>query len=135
LDCSKTKANWQKSRKKHWLYILVGTRKKKLNRYYREAACLRLNVYFMHNHRIDDSYIAVKLRWNKMNNLNFDSSLWLGGFGRKRIQVSLSPVSETELILKRPLCQRPLYNSLHMLRSTSGSIMTTATQHVYESEL
>lgn len=34
-----------------------------------------------------------------------------------------------------PLSQRPLYNSLHMLRTTSGSIMTTAKQHVYESEL
>lgn len=28
-------------------YILAGTQKKKL-RYTREAACLRLNVYFMH---------------------------------------------------------------------------------------
>ena len=42
-------------------YILAGTQKKKL-RYTRDAACLRLNVYFMHKHRLDDSYIALRLR-------------------------------------------------------------------------
>ena len=39
------------------------------------AIVLDLNVYFMHKHRIDDSYIALKLRWNKMNNINQRAAL------------------------------------------------------------
>lgn len=29
----------------------------------------------MHKHRLDDSYIALKLRWNKMNNINQRAAL------------------------------------------------------------
>lgn len=39
------------------------------------AIVLDLNVCFMHKHRLDDSYIALKLRWNKMNNINQRAAL------------------------------------------------------------